>query len=123
MNASSALLVVRLVHTLAWAVFAGAIIALPVAAFRCRFDVALLLAGLVACEIAILACNRWACPLTHWACPLTHVAARYTRDRRDNFDIYLPAWLARYNKALFGTWFVLGLVYTGLAWRRCLDVG
>jgi hypothetical protein len=28
-------------------------------------------------------------------CPLTGIAARYTDDRRDNFDIYLPPWLAR----------------------------
>jgi hypothetical protein len=33
---------------------------------------------------------------------LTNVAARYTNDRRDNFDIVLPLWLARYNKIIFG---------------------
>jgi hypothetical protein len=37
------------------------------------------------------------------SCPLTGVAARYTVDRRDNFDIYLPEWLARHNKLIFGS--------------------
>jgi hypothetical protein len=29
--------------------------------------------------------------LNGWRCPFTGVAARYTDDRRDNFDIFLPA--------------------------------
>lgn len=41
-------------------------------------------------------------------CPLTDVAARYTGDRHDNFDIYLPLWLARYNKEIFGPLFAIG---------------
>ena len=45
-----------------------------------------------------------------WRCPLTDIAAQYTDDRRDNFDIYLPLWLARYNKHIFGWLFVLGLI-------------
>jgi hypothetical protein len=36
-------------------------------------------------------------------CPLTTLAARYTMDRRDNFNIYLPEWLARHNKLIFGS--------------------
>ena len=59
----------------------------------------------VAVEVVILALNRM-------RCPLTNVAERYTDDRRDNFDIYLPLWLARYNKQIFGTLFVAGIVYT-----------
>lgn len=49
-------------------------------------------------------------------CPLTRVAARYTNDRRDNFDIYLPLWLARYNKPIFGSLFVAGLLFTLARW-------
>ena len=40
------------------------------------------------------------------------VAARYTDERRANFDIWLPEWLARHNQSIFGTLFVAGLVYT-----------
>ena len=62
-------------------------------------------------EVAILLVNRM-------RCPLTGVAARYTDDRADNFDIFLPEWLARHNKLIFGTLFALGEVY--LLWRWAL---
>lgn len=96
---------VKVVHTVAWAFFAGCIVALPVAAWQRRFDIAWILIGLVTVEVLILLANGF-------RCPLTAVAARFTDDRRDNFDIYLPLWLARYNKQIFGTLFVAGVVYT-----------
>jgi hypothetical protein len=43
-------------------------------------------------------------------CPLTRVARRYSSSRRDNFDIYLPNWLAKHNKLIFGSIFLLGFV-------------
>jgi hypothetical protein len=49
--------------------------------------------------------------LNRWSCPLTAVAARYTDDRRANFDIYLPVWLAKFNKQIFGPLYVAGVVY------------
>lgn len=109
MKASTVLVLIKLVHTVAWAFFAACIIALPIAAFFNRFDVAAILTGLVVLEILILAFNRW-------ACPLTGLAARYTADRSDNFDIFLPLLLARYNKQVFGALFVLALAYTGVRW-------
>jgi hypothetical protein len=60
--------------------------------------------AVVALEVAVLLINQW-------RCPLTIIAERYTDDRRDNFDIYLPEWLARYNKTLFGGIYVAGVVY------------
>ena len=109
MRATTALVLVKLAHTAAWALFAGAIVALPFAAHQGRFGLAMALAGLVTFEVAVLAVNRW-------ACPLTAVAGRYTSDRRDNFDIFLPLWLARYNKQIFGMLFLIGLAYTGFRW-------
>ena len=109
MNPAASLRLVKVVHTLAWALFAGCILALPIAAWRGEFGLALVLAGIVMVEVVVLAANRF-------RCPLTDVAARYTDDRRDNFDIYLPLWLARYNKQIFGTLFIGGLVLTGALW-------
>jgi len=54
--------------------------------------------------------------LNGWRCPLTDVAARYTDDRRANFDIYLPEWLARYNKQIFGPMYAVGLIVLAI---RC----
>ena len=79
---------------------AGSILALPVAAFTRRFGWALTLTALIVCECGMLAANRGRCPMTDWA-------ARYTLDRAANFDIYLPEWLARNNKAIFGALFVV----------------
>ena len=109
MSPTSALRLVRIAHTLVWAFFAGCIIAIPVAAWVRRFDWAVFLAAVVFVEVFIIVTNRW-------RCPLTDVAARYTADRRDNFDIYLPAWLARHNKTIFGALYVAGLLVTLARW-------
>jgi len=100
---------IKIVHTAAWAIFAGCIVALPVASSLGAHAAAGWLALVVAGEVLVLALNRW-------TCPLTKVAARFTADRRDNFDIYLPLWLARHNKGIFGTLYALGLVFAATLW-------
>ena len=99
---------IKLVHTLVWAGMAVCIGLLPVAALARRFMAAFVLSAIVICECVVLAVNGG-------RCPLTDVAARYTEDRASNFDIYLPVWLARHNKAIFGSLFLLGEIV--LAWR------
>lgn len=47
--------------------------------------------------------------LFKWSCPLTIIAKRYTDDRKDNFDIFIPETLARHNKTIFTTLFLIGL--------------
>jgi len=106
---ASALRAIKLAHTVAWAFCGAAIVAVPVAAWYNRFGWALLAALVVACEVAILVLNGM-------KCPLTPIAARYTSDRRDNFDIYLPLFVARYNKQIFGTLYVAGLVFLFVRW-------
>jgi hypothetical protein len=96
---------IKLVHTTVWAFFAAAILAIPVAALMEQLRLATVLIAIVSVECLVLAANRM-------RCPLTAVAARYTDDRRDNFDIYLPLWLARYNKHIFGTLFAAGILVT-----------
>ncbi len=110
MSPRTALRAIRLLHTAAWAFFAGCILAIPVLARQGRLTAAAVLIGVVLVECAIVLVNGW-------RCPLTAVAARYTDDRRDNFDIYLPLWLARYNKEIFGTLFAAGVLYTLARWR------
>lgn len=109
MKSEHVLRAVKLVHTVAWAFFAGCIVAVPIATFAGRLGVATTLIAIVTVEVLIIILNRG-------KCPLTPVAARYTDDRRDNFDIYLPEWLARHNKRIFGALYVLGAVYTLVVW-------
>jgi hypothetical protein len=98
------------VHTLAWAIFAGCIVALPVVAYLKDFQLAAILISVVFFEVVVLVAN-------HFRCPLTDVAARFTSDRSANFDIYLPLWLARYNKEIFGSLFLAGILFTLVQWR------
>src|ERR1051326_7339107 len=94
------LVLIKLLHTLVWAVLAGSIVALPFMAWRRRFDVAALIPIIILMEGGILL-------MSHWRCPLTDMAARYTEDRQDSFDIYLPPWLARNNKTIFTALFLV----------------
>lgn len=42
-------------------------------------------------------------------CPLTILARKYSDSKKANFDIFLPNWLAKYNKIIFTSLFLLGL--------------
>ena len=86
-----ALVVVKIAHTVAWGFFAGCILAIPVVSWWGR-------------HVA--------------AAPLTAVAARFTEQRHDNFDIYLPLWLARHNKLIFGALYLLGMAFAYFRWRN-----
>jgi hypothetical protein len=43
-------------------------------------------------------------------CPLTLIARKYSDSQMDNFDIFLPNWLARHNKLIFTSIFLVGVV-------------
>ena len=103
------LTLIKLGHTVVWAVFVGCILGIFVFAHDARFVWAFVLIAVVMGEVIVLALNAM-------RCPLTAIAARYTTDRAENFDIYLPRWLARHNKTIFGTLYVAGIAYTLGKW-------
>lgn len=105
MEAESKLRAIKAIHTLVWAVFAGSILVIPMFTALGHLSVAWGLVGFVLLEVIVLVANRM-------RCPLTDVAGRYTSERADNFDIYLPLWLARHNKEVFGGLYLAGIVYT-----------
>ena len=43
-------------------------------------------------------------------CPLTVIARKYSDSQQHNFDIFLPNWLAKYNKLIFTSIFILGVL-------------
>ncbi|TAJ94762.1 MAG: hypothetical protein EPO10_20130 [Reyranella sp.] len=104
---------IRAAHTIVWLFFVACIAAIWVFAARGDYLGAAVSIGLVFVECVVLAVNGW-------KCPLTAVAARHTDDRRDNFDIYLPQWLARHNKSVFGTLYLAGIAFTLARWTRLL---
>jgi hypothetical protein len=105
------LVLIKLLHTVVWAFMVACIGGIFVFAHRREFAWALGCVGIVLGEVLVLVVNRMRCPLT----PL---AARFTADRRPNFDIYLPQWLARYNQPIFGSLYVAGIVYALVLWLR-----
>ena len=108
---SGALTAIKAAHTLVWALFAGCIVAIPFVSWQGEHRAAAWLTAIVFFEVALLALNGMRCPLTAWA-------GRYTTDRQDNFDIYLPLWLARHNKSVFGALYVAGAAFALVRWLR-----
>src|SRR6185369_15629232 len=109
MTPDASLRAIKLLHTIVWTFFAGCIIAIPILGFVRRYNQAVVLVGVVLIEVLILVANRL-------RCPLTGVAARYTNDRSENFDIYLPVWVARHNKLIFGALYLGGVWFTLARW-------
>ena len=105
MAPASMLRVIKLAHTVVWAALVAVILAIPLMAWQRRLTAVTVLTAVMLIEVLVLVVNGW-------RCPLTDLAARYTDDRRANFDIYLPLWLAANNKRIFGTIFVGGLVFS-----------
>jgi hypothetical protein len=108
---SPTLKAIKAAHTIVWALFAGCILAIPIVSWRRSHRAAAWLAAIVAVEVVVLVLN-------HWRCPLTSMAARYTKDRRGNFDIYPPEWLAKYNIHIFGTLYIAGVAFALARWVR-----
>lgn len=103
------LVAVKLLHTAVWVFFNLVLGYLVYAVVADRVDVwAWVGLGLVLAECLVLV-------LFGMVCPLTLVARRYSTSTRENFDIYLPEWLARHNKLIYGT--IFAVVLMGLAWR------
>lgn len=102
---------IKLLHTIVWAALAGAIVALPLLAAQGAFRWVAILSVVILIECGVLLANGW-------KCPLTDLAEKYTADRSPNFDIYMPNWLARHNKTIFGALFLLNEAFALVEWLR-----
>ena len=100
---------IKVVHTIVWGFFVACIGAVWLFACDGKLLYALLSIGIVMVEVVVLVLNGL-------RCPLARIAARYTDDRSANFDIYLPEWLAKNNKAIFGGLYAGGIILTVARW-------
>ncbi len=91
------LILVKILHTFIWLFFNVVIFYLLYAVIVDKIDIWVWICiGLIALEgLTLLAFNK--------LCPVTLIARRYSDSQKDNFDIYLPNWLARYNKEIYST--------------------
>ncbi len=100
---------IKLLHTAIWAIMAAAILYILYSGIVGKLTTLTWISlALALGECVVIVLNKWTCPLT----PL---AAQHTARREPNFDIYLPIWLAKYNKRIFGTILAVGSLL--VIWR------
>lgn len=98
------LAIIKFIHTIIWAFMVGVILYVVYCGI---FDVTNLYTWIA---VGIIILEGLVLLLFKMSCPLTVLARKYSDSTRHNFDIYLPEWLARYNKLIFTSIFLLGLV-------------
>ena len=107
MSAPTRLLLIKTVHTLIWGFFVTAIGYVFYSGAADRITAYTWLAsGLVIGEGLVLLVFKN-------QCPLTLLARRYSASTAANFDIFLPNWLARYNKQIFTSIYLVGILLVG----------
>lgn len=98
----SKLKIIKIAHTLVWIFFNIVIFYMLYAVIVNKLDIRLWICyGLIVLEGLTLLLFKLYCPLTIWA-------RKYSNSTKENFDIYLPNWLARYNKQIY-TSIVIGI--------------
>lgn len=103
MNNPQKLKTIKLIHTLIWFFMVSVIFYVLYSGITDHVNIFTWLA------IAIILLEGIVLAVFKMSCPLTILARRYSASTRDNFDIYLPEPIARYNKHIFTTIFILGL--------------
>lgn len=94
----------KTIHTVIWVIMASSNFLAFYFAFIGVFDYRFYIpAALITAEIIVILLNDW-------RCPITPMAEKYTEDRKSNFDIYLPEWLAKYNVRIFTVLIILEIL-------------
>ena len=106
MRSQSKLILIKTVHTVIWIFFNLVIFYMLYAAITGKIDRWLWIGyGLIILEGITLAAFKL-------MCPLTVIARKYSDSTKPNFDIYLPQWLAKYNKQIYTSILVLIICIT-----------
>ncbi len=106
MNNQSKLVLIKIIHTIIWLFFNVVIFYMLYAVLVNKIDRWLWIGyGLFVLEaLALLACRFF--------CPLTILARKYSDSTKENFDIYIPVWLAKYNKRIYTSLLVIIMLIT-----------
>jgi hypothetical protein len=106
MQNNSRLFLLKFIHTVIWVFYNIVIFYMLFAVLSGKLDARLWICyALVALEGLILLWFRW-------TCPITIVARRYSADTVDNFDIFLPNWLAKHTKTIYSVLVAVIIVLT-----------
>jgi hypothetical protein len=95
MTANIKLVLVKILHTIVWIFFNVVIFYLLYAVIIGRIDkwVWICIILIILEVITLIVFKK--------ICPVTLIARKYSDSQKDNFDIYLPNWLAKYNKEIY----------------------
>ena len=104
MYASGKLLAIKLIHTVIWAFFVAVIFYILYSGFTNTVTVYTWIG------IALIIGEGLTLLIFKMFCPLTLIARKYSDSPKDNFDIFLPNWLAKHNKLIFTSIFIIGLI-------------
>ena len=104
MDNNAKLITIKWAHTIVWAFFVFVILYIVYCGFTNNINNWTWIGiGLIIGEgLVLLIFKR--------QCPLTVLARNYTDAQEENFDIYLPRWLAKYNQEIFTSIFLIGLI-------------
>ncbi|NJN42452.1 MAG: hypothetical protein HC811_09755 [Flammeovirgaceae bacterium] len=95
MTDRSKLVTIKIIHTAIWIFFNIVIFYMLYAVTLGEINIWLWIGfGLIGIEAIVLLIFKF-------FCPLTLIARKYSESQNDNFDIYLPNWLARYTKVIY----------------------
>ena len=97
MTESGRLTFIKLIHTTIWLFFNVVIFYFLYAVIVNSIDIRVWIC------LFIIALEGVVLLLFKNVCPVTIVARKYSQSNKDNFDIYLPNWLAKYNKEIYTT--------------------
>ena len=113
MTLSQKLIVIKLLHTLIWVFFNVVLFYMLYAVITDHIDILVWIGiGLILLEGLVLLAFRN-------MCPLTVVARKYSDSSKENFDIYLPNWLAKHNKRIYTSMF--GIIVALLIFRLIIS--
>jgi hypothetical protein len=106
MRGETKLILIKSIHTLIWVFFNVVIFYMLYAVIMNKMDYRLWIGyGLFILEGIILVAYKF-------FCPLTIIARKYSDSTKPNFDIYLPAWLAKYNKLIYTSILIIIILVT-----------
>ncbi len=103
-DAGRRLLLIKWVHTLVWVMFVSIIFFVLWSGVTGNITIYSWIA------VAAVLAEGLTLAIFKGSCPLTKIARKYSDSEQANFDIFLPEWLAKYNKQLFTTIYCIGLI-------------
>lgn len=106
MRSQAKLTLIKTIYTVIWLFFNGVIFYMLYAVIVNRLNLWLWIGyGFILLEGLTLLMFK-----SH--CPLNLMARKYSNSTKSNFDIYLPAWLAKYTKLIYTSIFAVVCMIT-----------